>query len=60
MNPTRLKFKVPSPNETEDRFILLEDRGERLLVADASGRFADAGIVPTYVFPAEDLEPSKD
>lgn len=52
-----LKFKNPAdPTEAGARFTLLEDRGDRVLVADAS-RYWDDKIRPTAVYLKSDLEP---
>jgi hypothetical protein len=51
-----LKFKTPEPHEVNDRFTLLEDRGDRVLVADASSTWADSMIRPTFVYLKSDLD----
>lgn len=43
--------EVLEPGDETARFTVVEDRGDRLLVADASGR--DWGIVPTYCYSVD-------
>jgi len=45
-------------SERSQVFVLVEDRGERLLVSDAS--LLDWRIVPTHAYPAADLERIED
>lgn len=55
-----LKFKNPeNADEAGERFTLIEDRGDRVLVADASD-FWNGKIRPQSVYLATDLEPAND
>lgn len=51
---TLMKFKDPQPSEENDRFFVVENRGERVLVADAN-HIWDSGIRPTFVYLVDDL-----
>lgn len=50
------KFKMPQDNEIDDRFVALEDRGDRVLVEDANPYWDDRFGRPTCVYLVEDLE----
>lgn len=51
-----LKFKNPQDeNEAQARFSLVEDRGDRILVEDASDYWNDK-IRPTTVFLKSEME----
>jgi hypothetical protein len=50
-----LKFRDPQPSEENDRFVVIEDRDTRVLVADATGRFDHYAIRPTFVYLKSDL-----
>lgn len=45
-------FKEPTADEINDRFVVVEMRGPRVLVALMDSDFA---IVPTFVYAADDL-----
>lgn len=51
---TLMKFKDPQPGEESDRFFVVENRGDRVLVANANAIW-DSGIRPTFVYLADDL-----
>jgi len=53
---TLYKFKTPDIHEENDRFLFVEDRGDRVLVADASPIWNDC-IRPAFVYLKSDLEP---
>jgi hypothetical protein len=48
------KFRQPAPDEIDDRFVVLEDRGDRVLVQYASHAYP---IKPTDVYLKTDIEP---
>lgn len=45
-------FKEPTADEINDRFVVVEMRGPRVLVALMGSDFA---IVPTFVYATDDL-----
>lgn len=48
-----LKFKNPqNKDEEQERFVLVEDRGDRMLVEFV----CDMGIRPVFVYATEELE----
>ena len=50
-----VKFAEPiDEDEPNERFVVLEDREDRVLVEAASG-FELWNVKPTYVYPARDL-----
>lgn len=51
----RVKFATPHPNEREDRFVVLELRGDRVLVRD-DNRIEP--ISPAFVYLITDLVPA--
>ena len=48
-----VKFKNPEADETDLRFYVVEDRGDRVLVRHYGSLRA---IPPTFVYPTSDLE----
>lgn len=51
---SQVKFSKPESNEVNDRFVVVEMRGDRVLVSDNSGH-RDWSIVPTFVYLVSDL-----
>lgn len=49
-----VKFKEPSDEEKDALMVVLEMRGDRVLVSDL--RFAEWAVPPTDVYAASDLE----
>ena len=50
-----VKFKEPREGEAGDRFMVLELRGDRVLVRDENEYWKGRGIIPTAVYLIEDL-----
>lgn len=57
MQPNQVvKFKAPADaDEAQERFKVLEDRGERVLVEGVTG-FDEWAIKPTFVYQVDELE----
>ena len=51
-----VRFRNPEDDEeANERYVVLEDRGDRVLVMPLEG-FKDWEIVPTFVYAVNDLE----
>lgn len=57
---TTYRLKDPTPDEVDDVYRIVEDRGDRVLVEDAGGRFAGWPIPPRWVIATTELERNDD
>jgi len=55
-----VRWSLPEPSEEADRFTVLEDRGNRVLVRHDAREFAEWRFVPTSVYAKQDLVLAED